>query len=156
MQIRELVDGNKKLVRNLSTVCLGSVPFSQIGAAQYSGHLSQLTGANLSLLLAVIWVTLASLRALNLAMVSILQGGQPDGIKRAVVLAASQKTLPISVVVISQLLDTLGLAAGLAVLPCIFAHCSQVLMDSVVVSWWKSRDASMQPSGVLGQQGSAE
>lgn len=141
VQVRELVDSNKKLVRNLSTACLASVPFSQIGAAQYSGHLAGLTGGSLSLLFAAIWVTLACLRAMNIGLVEALQRGQPDGIKRAVVLAASQKTLPISVVVISQLGDALGLTAGLAVLPCIFAHCSQVLLDSALVSWWKSSDA---------------
>lgn len=128
-------------MRNVSTACLASVPFSQIGAAQHSGHLAGLTGGSLSLLLVAIWITLASLRALNIGLVSTLQGGEPDGIKRAVVLASSQKTLPISVVVISQLGDTLGLTAGLAVLPCIFAHCSQVLIDSALVSWWKSKDA---------------
>jgi hypothetical protein len=58
------------------------------------------------------------------------------------VLAASQKTLPISVVVISQLGDQLGLTAGLAVLSCIFAHCGQILFDSVLVSHWQSQDAA--------------
>jgi len=53
------------------------------------------------------------------------------------VLVGSQKTLPIAVAVLAQL----GAAAGgLAVVPCVAAHLSQILIDSLLVSAWLRAD----------------
>ena len=61
--------------------------------------------------------------------------------RRAVVLVGSQKTLPIAVAVLGQLGGAAGGAAGgLAVVPCVAAHLSQILLDSLLVSAWLRAD----------------
>eukprot|EP00892_Ulva_mutabilis_P007513 jgi/Ulvmu1/5133/UM021_0150.1 len=143
-QVRGVMDDNRKLFRNLSTLCLAAVPFTQIGIAKASGYTDGLTVIVLVKLVGVIVTTLACIRAFNMFAVNALNLGHrqdhPQTIKRAVILAASQKTLPIAVAVIMQLGSTIGERAGLAILPCVLAHFSQVVIDSLLVSWWIHRD----------------
>lgn len=138
MQVRAWVGQHSALLRKVATLCLVAVPYTQIGVARASGSLGALSPGALAQLALVIFAALAAMRALNIACVHLFRFGSrqpdPDAIKRAVVLAGSQKTLPISVTVLLQLADATGLDAGLATLPCVFAHLSQVLIDSVLVS----------------------
>merc|ERR1712129_274641 len=55
--------------------------------------------------------------------------------RRAVFLLASQKTLPVSVAIISGLPESFG-KPGLITLPCIFGHLSQLIVDSFMVKFW--------------------
>ena len=64
-----------------------------------------------------------------------------EGERRAVVLVGSQKTLPIAVTVLGQLAAVLPGPMGIAVIPCVVSHLSQILMDSLLVSWWLKQDA---------------
>lgn len=73
---------------------------------------------------------------------SILRGLSFAGMQRAVVLVGSQKTLPIAVTVLNQLSAKLSGPLGLAVVPCVVAHLSQILVDSVLVSRWLKADAA--------------
>lgn len=59
--------------------------------------------------------------------------------RRALLLATSQKTLPVSVAVLAQLGNSLG-EPGLVLLPCIFFHLVQIVFGSVLVAAWRSRD----------------
>jgi predicted Na+-dependent transporter len=145
--VREVVDAHKKLVRNLSTACLAAVPFSQIGAAKAGGSLDALTPRMLAVLGAAIIAALTLIRGANLIAFNCLGNrlakegeGTPKGIVRAVVLAASQKTLPISIAVLLQLSDVIGPGVGLATLPCVLAHFTQVIIDSLLVSRWQRLD----------------
>ena len=56
----------------------------------------------------------------------------------AVVLAASQKTLPVAVAALAALpaAGAGGAAAGLAVVPCVMAHLLQLAIDSALVARW--------------------
>ncbi|THU50214.1 hypothetical protein C4D60_Mb06t17770 [Musa balbisiana] len=58
---------------------------------------------------------------------------------RAVIIVASQKTLPVLVAVVEQLQGALG-EAGLLVLPCVALHINQIIIDSFLVNWWLRRD----------------
>jgi len=58
---------------------------------------------------------------------------------RAVMIMASQKTLPVAVTVIGFLPDSAG-EQGLMVIPCIISHMSQIFMDAYIVSVWISSD----------------
>lgn len=69
---------------------------------------------------------------------SLLAAGQ--GIRRAIILVASQKTLPIAVTVLNGLANLLKGPIGLAVIPCVTAHLSQILVDSLLVSFWRRSD----------------
>ena len=58
------------------------------------------------------------------------------------VLVTSQKTLPVAVTVLNQLGAGMGGPVGLAVIPCVVSHLTQILMDSLLVSYWKRQDAA--------------
>ena len=58
---------------------------------------------------------------------------------RAVLIMSSQKTLPVSVTIISYFPASLG-AKGLLVVPCIVGHVSQLFMDAFIASRMASRD----------------
>ena len=72
------------------------------------------------------------------------------GIKRACILVGSQKTLPIAVTVLNGLAPQIGGAVGLAVIPCVVSHLAQIVMDSVLVSYWLKGDASATEQGNAG------
>ena len=54
---------------------------------------------------------------------------------KAVVILASQKTLPVSIAVISVLPDSVG-DEGLMSIACILAHLSQIVLDSFIIGAW--------------------
>ena len=59
---------------------------------------------------------------------------------RTIMIMGSQKTLPMSIAVITFITPALG-EAGLMAVPCIVSHLSQLLIDSAIVSAWLHRDA---------------
>eukprot|EP01026_Neomeris_dumetosa_P061491 TRINITY_DN5804_c0_g1_i1.p1 TRINITY_DN5804_c0_g1~~TRINITY_DN5804_c0_g1_i1.p1 ORF type:complete len:288 (-),score=33.26 TRINITY_DN5804_c0_g1_i1:685-1548(-) len=59
--------------------------------------------------------------------------------RRAVLLLASQKTLPVSVTIISYFSADVG-DQGLITLPCIIGHLVQLFIDSYIVSRWNASD----------------
>jgi len=58
---------------------------------------------------------------------------------RAVILVASQKTLPVLVAVVDQLGGAFG-ESGFLVIPGVAAHINQIIIDSIIVNWWRKRD----------------
>lgn len=52
------------------------------------------------------------------------------------ILCGSQKTLPVSITTVNSLSEQMGLMAGVAVLPCVFTHFAQIIIDSLLVSHW--------------------
>ena len=72
------------------------------------------------------------------------------GIRRALVLVASQKTLTVAVPVLAGLASTsAGVLrpelVGIAVLPCIFVHLLQTVIDFVLVAKWRRSDKQNVP-----------
>ncbi|CAM9580437.1 unnamed protein product [Hapterophycus canaliculatus] len=63
---------------------------------------------------------------------------------KAVVLMSSQKTLPVSVVVIG-FLDAIG-EEGLMTVPCIVAHISQLFIDAYIASKWAEDEVEASPA----------
>lgn len=61
-------------------------------------------------------------------------------------LVGSQKTLPIAVTVLGQMGSVLPGPVGIAVVPCVVSHLTQILIDSVLVSFWLRQDAQLQKS----------
>ena len=59
------------------------------------------------------------------------------------VLVGSQKTLPIAVTVLNQMAAFVDGPLGLAIIPCVVAHLSQVLVDSLLVSNWLRADSEV-------------
>lgn len=73
------------------------------------------------------------------------------GVRRAVVLCTSQKTLPIAIAVLAQLAPALGPGAAYAALSCVAAHLIQTVFDSALVSHWLQRDAAESRGRVAAQ-----
>lgn len=74
----------------------------------------------------------------------------PPREKRAVLIMASQKTLPVAVTVISFLDERTVGDHGLLTIPCLAAYLAQLLIDSVAVSIWtglgeKREDSETKP-----------
>lgn len=63
-----------------------------------------------------------------------------EAIRRAVILLSSQKTLLMSVTILSSLSTLLGGAMGFAVVPCVLSHLGQIVVDSVLVAQWMKQD----------------
>ncbi|KFM29246.1 hypothetical protein F751_1622 [Auxenochlorella protothecoides] len=85
--------------------------------------------------------------ATNVALTSLIRFSTISavadrGIRRAVILCSSQKTLPIAIAVIGQLGEGLGPGAAYAAIACVAAHLIQTVFDSGLVSWWLRRDAA--------------
>ncbi|KAL6125505.1 hypothetical protein ACLB2K_073562 [Fragaria x ananassa] len=77
------------------------------------------------------------------SLAAVSGGNQSEFSKKenanAVLLVASQKTLPVMVAVVEQLGDALG-ESGLLVLPCVAAHLNQIILDSILVNHWRRKD----------------
>ncbi|EIE25220.1 hypothetical protein COCSUDRAFT_46640 [Coccomyxa subellipsoidea C-169] len=141
------VDKNKKALALLSACLLALVPWMQISRAVSSTVDVSLT-ALAKVVAAGVAVHLVYL-AFNSAAVQLLRIGGPPGKesageRRALILVGSQKTLPIAVTVLGQLGSVLPGPVGIAVVPCVVSHLSQILIDSFLVSHWLRQDADSQ------------
>ncbi|GAB2286949.1 Probable sodium/metabolite cotransporter bass4, chloroplastic [Dionaea muscipula] len=83
-------------------------------------------------------MVLLAFNALIAKILSSISGGSKSMFSKrqnaiALLLVASQKTLPVTVAVVDQLGGALG-APGLLVLPCVAAHLNQIVFDSFLVN----------------------
>lgn len=60
-------------------------------------------------------------------------------IRRALIIVASQKTLPVAMAVLARLSAELGPIAGLAAMTCVLCHLAQTCFDFWLVSVWNGR-----------------
>ncbi|CAG9461058.1 unnamed protein product [Pedinophyceae sp. YPF-701] len=139
---REWVTKNKPMVAYISAALLCLVPWMQVSKAAATqpdisaSALFATACAGTLMHAAFLAFNTASAKALNLGG----SGPEADKIKRAIILTCSQKTLPVAVTTITQLGAQMGFVAGLAVIPCVFSHFAQILIDSFVVSKWNNDD----------------
>lgn len=134
------VKTNRKLLARLSTMFLCITPWLQLSVAS-SAALALTprliaTGVGLG-----IGVHCAML-AFNMAATSVVRFSRRReehiAIRKALVLCGSEKTLPVAVAVIGQL-GVLGAGGGaFAILPCIFSHIIQTVIDSGLVGRWNA------------------
>lgn len=130
------VDRNRSRIALASNVALISVPWMKF--SQSSERLAQI--APLSLLLLVI----AGL-AVHLLYLLFNQGGAwllRLGLeeRKAVVLLASQKTLPVALTVLA-FLPVPAEVKGLVAIPCITSHLGQIFVDAILATRWANRSA---------------
>ncbi|CAE7859850.1 BASS4 [Symbiodinium microadriaticum] len=62
-----------------------------------------------------------------------------------VVLMSSQKSLPVCVSVMSALPPVLRANSGLMIVPCIMAHASQLIIDSILAVRWEVKEEKQAP-----------
>ncbi|KAL6782040.1 hypothetical protein ACKKBF_B10430 [Auxenochlorella protothecoides x Auxenochlorella symbiontica] len=129
----------------LSAGLLAFIPWMQISRAA-AGRLPLGPGTLASAAATGLGIHLVFL-ATNVALTSLIRFSTISavadrGIRRAVILCSSQKTLPIAIAVIGQLGEGLGPGAAYAAIACVAAHLIQTVFDSGLVSWWLRRDAA--------------
>ncbi|KAI3987136.1 hypothetical protein MKX01_036926 [Papaver californicum] len=143
--VAEFVDQNRKKLSMLSAILLSLVPWMQVSRSR-----SLLLMVKPTMFLIAIGIGMVShliLLAFNIVAVqslSVASGGKDSvfsgkGNARALIIVASQKTLPVMVAVVEQLRGALGESA-LLVLPCVAAHINQIIIDSFLVNYWLRKD----------------
>lgn len=143
--LANFADQNRKTLSVMSAVLLSLVPWIQVSRSR-------------SLLLMVkpevfvgamaigvfLHAMLLSFNGLAIQILQVVSGGRKSsfaekGNSTALLLVASQKTLPVMVAVVEQLGGAFG-ESGLLILPCVAAHLIQIVMDSFLVSFWLQKE----------------
>ncbi|KAF5198908.1 Sodium bile acid symporter family [Thalictrum thalictroides] len=143
--MREYVDQNRKLLSMISAILLSLVPFIQVSRSRSLLLMVKptifLVAVGMGTLLHLILLAFNTFAAQS---ISVAFGGKASDFAkkenfRALVIVASQKTLPVMVAVVEQLHGALG-ESGLLVLPCVAAHINQIIVDSFLVNLWLRKD----------------
>ncbi|KAL7252692.1 hypothetical protein ACSBR1_007289 [Camellia fascicularis] len=141
------VDQNHKLFSVISALLLGLVPWIQVSRS--SSLLLMVKPAVFLVAVgmgALLHLSLLAFNALSIQGLSTVSGGSKSMFAKrenvvALLLVASQKTLPVMVAVVEQLGGALG-ESGLLVLPCVAAHLNQIVMDSFLINFWVQKEQS--------------
>ncbi|KAF8686664.1 hypothetical protein HU200_043494 [Digitaria exilis] len=143
--IADFVDRHRQGFSIASAVLLSLVPWIEVSRSRSLILSLEVKAFVVALTIGVI-LHLA-LFAFNAAILQVLSRLEQKGesvfakkeYARAVILVASQKTLPVLIAVVDQLGGALG-ESGFLVIPCVAAHINQIIIDSVIVNWWRQRD----------------
>jgi len=73
-------------------------------------------------------------------------------LKKAVVIVASQKTLPMALTVLAFFPPALG-EPGLIAVPCIVTHLTQIFLDALIVAKWAAATEEAPPRALLRSRG---
>uniref|UniRef100_A0A1D1ZJ19 Probable sodium/metabolite cotransporter BASS4, chloroplastic n=1 Tax=Anthurium amnicola TaxID=1678845 RepID=A0A1D1ZJ19_9ARAE len=143
--VAEFVDQNRKLFSMTSAVFLSLVPWIQVSRSRSLLLAVQPTVFLAAVVMGILLhLILLAFNALALHSLSAVSGKSSSVFAkkenaRAVILVASQKTLPVMVAVVEQLGGALG-QSGLLVLPCVAAHINQIIIDSLLINKWLRSD----------------
>ncbi|XP_076934000.1 putative sodium/metabolite cotransporter BASS4, chloroplastic [Bidens hawaiensis] len=151
--VADFVDTNRKLLSNLNSLLLSLVPLIQVSRSR-----PLLLAVKPAVFLvavvmgALLHLILLGFNALSIQILSSVSGGSKSVFAKkesatALLLVASQKTLPVLVAVVDQLGGVFG-ESGLLVLPCVAAHLNQIIMDSFFVSFWNKKEQSVSNAKV--------
>ncbi|GBF92238.1 sodium metabolite cotransporter, chloroplastic-like [Raphidocelis subcapitata] len=138
---------SKRALARLAAVLLAAVPWSQAAVAAEGGvsvspaALAAAGVVGVGIHLAYLALNVVACRALSLGA-STPTPAAALGVRRAVVLTASSKTLPVAAAVFASLAPALGPAAGVALAPAVMAHLTQIFIDSWLASRWVEEDAA--------------
>ena len=119
------------LASNVALICVPWMKFSQS-----SERLMQVAPSELLLLVTAGLAIHILYLLLNMGAVKLLPIGVAEG--KAVVLLASQKTLPVAVTVLA-FLPVPDETKGLIAIPCITFHLGQIFLDAFVATHWGNR-----------------
>ncbi|PSR98032.1 Sodium/metabolite cotransporter like [Actinidia chinensis var. chinensis] len=147
------VDQNRKLLSMISALLLGLVPWIQVSRS--SSLLLMVKPAIFLVAVgmgALLHLILLAFNALAIQGLSAVSGGSKSVFAKrenvtALLLVASQKTLPVMAAVVEQLGGALG-ESGLLILPCVAAHLNQIIMDSFFVNFWLQNEQSSNQAKV--------
>ncbi|KMZ66071.1 putative Bile acid:sodium symporter [Zostera marina] len=147
--IAQYVDGNKRRFSMVSAILLSLVPWMQMSRSRSLLLTTKLSSFLIAMILGMfLHLVLLAFNTFAVQSLSVMHGDSGKNSvfakkenARAVIIVTSQKTLPVTVVVVEQLGGALG-ESGLLVLPCIAAHIIQIIIDSFLVNYWLQKDQS--------------
>jgi len=135
--VAPLVKKHKWPLKVVSIYALVTLPWILTSRAKDDGKFDEVSARSIFALLG--WAILMHLifLAMNFGACSAMVGGKLLGVPelKAVVILGSQKTLPVSIAVISALPDDVG-ESGLMAIACILAHLSQIVLDAFIIGAW--------------------
>ena len=141
-RIQEFVKAHKVALGLISNANLICIVWQNLSTSrdtlldQSAGNVARVVVAGVSMHLVFLSMNYVAVRLLRL----------DEREMKAVLLMSSQKTLPVSVTVISYLNeDEIG-DLGLITIPCIVGHISQLFIDAVIVSRWASQYLKENPT----------
>ncbi|KAF8020335.1 hypothetical protein BT93_G0900 [Corymbia citriodora subsp. variegata] len=138
-------DQNKRVLTMTSTVLLSLTPWMQVSKSRdlllMVKPLVFLKAIGLGI---VVHLLFLGFNAVALKIFSAASGLRMSSLvnkknARALMIVCSQKALLIVVAVVEQLNGALG-EPGLLVLPCVAAHITQIVIDSLVANFWLKKD----------------
>ncbi|CAI8602052.1 unnamed protein product [Vicia faba] len=143
--VADFVDRNRKLFSGISAFFLSLVPWTQVSKSR---SLLLIVKPKVFLVAiglgALLHLTLLVFNSVAVQSLSIISGGEKSTFfceenANALILVASQKTLPVMVAVIEPLCGAFG-ESGLLVLPCIATHLIQIIVDSFLVNFMRRKN----------------
>ncbi|KAK7392986.1 hypothetical protein VNO78_21436 [Psophocarpus tetragonolobus] len=149
--VADFVDKNRKLVSVISALFLSLVPWTQVSRSR---PLLLMVKPSVFLVAiglgALLHMSLLAFNILAVWSLSVISGGRKSIFSQkenasALILVASQKTLPVMVAVIEPLQGAFG-ESGLLVLPCVAAHLIQIIFDTFIINFLRHRDDSNNSS----------
>ena len=127
-------DANRARLTGLSNLALISIPWMKF--SESSERLAAVALADLLMLILAGLVIHGVYLAINDAATRLLRFDAPT--RKAVVLMASQKTLPVALTVLALIPDEAVSPGvkGLLAIPCITSHLGQIFVDAVIATRW--------------------
>lgn len=131
-------DARRPLITMVSNLALISVPWMKF--SQSSDRLAAVAATDLLILIAAGLIIHFVYLALNGTATRLFGFALP--LRKAVVLMASQKTLPVALTVLALIPDEAVSAEtkGLIAIPCITSHLGQIFVDAFLATRWASRE----------------
>ncbi|KAI3816869.1 hypothetical protein L1987_10653 [Smallanthus sonchifolius] len=145
----DIVDNNRKHLSALGAILLSLIPWVQVSKSRPLLLMVKPQVVLVAVMMgAILHLVLLCFNALSIQILCAVSGGsksifaKEDNYK-TLLLVASQKTVSVLVAVVEQLGGTFG-EPGLLVLPCVAAHISQVIIDSLIVGFWNKRKQNVK------------
>ncbi|KAL4576744.1 hypothetical protein LXL04_012843 [Taraxacum kok-saghyz] len=143
--LAEFVDNNNKLLSVLSVLLLSLVPWIQVSRSRSLLLMVKPTAFLVAVTMgALLHLILLGFNAISIHCLCAISGGKNSIFAKkenstALLLIASQKALPVLVAVVDQLGGTFG-EPGLLIIPCVAAHLNQIIIDSFLITFWKTKE----------------
>jgi sodium/bile acid cotransporter 7 len=134
--IRKWVDANRSRITIFSNLALISIPWMKF--SESSDRLAAVALSNLLILIAAGLLVHVAFLLLNTAASRVLRLEAAQ--RKAVILMASQKTLPVALTVLALIPDQAVSAdlKGLIAIPCITSHLGQIFVDAILATRWST------------------
>jgi sodium/bile acid cotransporter 7 len=129
---------HKEKMTILAHTCLSTIPFMKVGTSY--DHIMTVEPFEITAIIITFLVVHCCMLGGMYAATAPFPERIPIPVRKAIVIMASGKTLPVAMAVLTFLPHSIG-DKGLIAVPCIVCHLSQVLLDAFVATHWAEATA---------------